>query len=89
MVFFGRPSWVAAAATVAALLLWLPLSAEARERDVPGDSPLPAAVSPGHAQLNDTVLSGALASAAGPSRPTRAYTTADGQSVNVRVSKDY
>jgi hypothetical protein len=89
VVFFGRPSWVAAAATVAALLLSMPLSAQARERDVPGNSPLPAAVSPAHIHLNDTVLTGAVASAAGPSRPTRAYSTADGQSVSVRVSRAY
>jgi hypothetical protein len=88
VVFFGRPSWVAAAAAVAALLS-MPLSAAARERDVPGERPLPPAVGAAHAQLNDTVLSGAVASAAGVSGPTRAYTTSDGQSVRVRVSRAY
>ena len=67
----------------------MPLPAEARERDLPGESPLPRAISPSHAHLNDTVLTGPIASAAGPSRPTRAYTTTDGQSVNVRVSRAY
>ena len=89
MVFFGRPSWVAAAATVAALLLWMPLSAEARERDLPADGPLPSGLASAHVHLNDTVLTSALASAAGAAGPTRAYTTADGQSVSVRVSRAY
>jgi hypothetical protein len=89
VVFFGRPSWVAAAATVAALLLFLPLSAEARERDVPGEQPLAADATHAHSHLNDTVLSGPVANAAGASGPTRAYTTADGQSVSVRVSRAY
>ena len=39
--------------------------------------------------LNDTVLSGPVASAAGVSGPTRAYTTSDGHNVSVRVSRAY
>lgn len=67
----------------------MPLSAAARERDVPGERPLPAASAATHAQLNDTVLEGPVASAAMASAPTRAYTTAEGQSVRVRVSRAY
>jgi hypothetical protein len=88
VVLFGRPSWVAAAATVAALLA-MPLSAAARERDVPGEWAAPAGVAPSHDHLKDTVLSGPVASAAGVSGPTRAYTTADGHRVSVRVSRAY
>jgi hypothetical protein len=88
VVFFGRTHWVAAAATVAALHA-MPLSAAARERELPGEQPLHSGVAPAHVHLNDTVLAGAVASAAGPSRPTRAYTTSDGQSVDVRVSRAY
>jgi hypothetical protein len=88
VVFFGRLSWVAAAATVAAVLS-MPLPAAARERDVPGERPLPAAAAPVHAHLKDTVLEGTVASAASASGPTRAYTTPDGQSVKVSVSRAY
>jgi hypothetical protein len=88
VVFFGRPSWLAAAATVAAALS-MPLPAAARERDAPGERALPGAAAPTHAHLNDTVLEGPVASAAIASAGTRAYTTADGQSVRVRVSRAY
>ena len=88
MVLFGRPSWVAAAAAAAALLA-MPLSAAARERDVPGEWAAPAGVAPSHEHLKDTVLREPVASAAGLSGPTRAYTTSDGQSVSVRVSRAY
>jgi hypothetical protein len=73
----------------AAVLLAFPLAASARERDVPGERPLPTMAAPAHLHLNDTVLEGAVASAAGASGPTRAYTTSDGQRVRVRVSRAY
>lgn len=46
-------------------------------------------VAPDHAHLNDTVLEEPVATAASVSGPTRAYTTTDGHSVRVRVSRAY
>jgi hypothetical protein len=83
-----RPSAYATAFGLA-VLLTSPRAASARERDMPGEQPLPPVIAPAHAHLNDTVLAGPVASAAGPSGPTRAYTTSDGQSVRVRVSRAY
>jgi hypothetical protein len=70
------------------VLLALPPAATARERDVPGSGVAPV-TAPAHDHLHDTVLDRPVASAAGPSRPTRAYTTSDGQRVSVRVSRAY
>ena len=72
-----------------AVLLVLPPAASARERDVPGERPLPTMAAPAHAHLNDTVLEGPVASAASAYGPTRAYAISDGQSVGVRVSRAY
>ena len=71
------------------MLLAFPAAASARERDVPGARPLPTMAAPTHVHLNDTVLEGAVASAANASGPTRAYTTSDGHKVRVRVSRAY
>ena len=61
-----------ATAVGAAVLLAFPAAASARERDVPGARPLPTMAAPTHVHLNDTVLEGAVASAANTSGPTRA-----------------
>ena len=85
VVFSGRRPLLAAAATVAALLL-MPSPASARERDVPRARALPV---PAHAHLNDTVLERPVARAASLSAGTRAYVTSDGGSVDVSVSRAY
>jgi hypothetical protein len=83
-----RPGALATAVGVAVLLSVSP-AATARERHVPGERPLPPMVAPDHEHLHDTVLEGPVATAAGASGPTRAYTTTDGHRVRVRVSRAY
>ncbi|MBA3261102.1 MAG: hypothetical protein H0T69_01235 [Thermoleophilaceae bacterium] len=77
-------------AAATALLLAFPVSAAARERDVPSPGPLPAGAQLG--QFDSTVLqsdAGAMrtARAAGPA--PRRYATPDGYSVAVEASSDY
>ena len=73
----------------AAVLLVLPLPAQARERDVPQAGPLPAAATIGHPQ--DALLERAapLAGAARARRPARVYSSPDGYRVEVEASSRY
>jgi hypothetical protein len=86
----GRPIAFAAAAVIAALLA-LPLSAAAaRERDLPGATPMPPAAVMDH--LEDRVFEGPAPHAARIARAgadTRSYLTDDGHRVEIEVSPSY
>jgi hypothetical protein len=71
--------------------LALPLPAQAGEREVPGQGPLPAGIGLGH--VRDTVIPaapGAMARSAGLRSGARTtYTTSDGHAVELQVSASY
>jgi hypothetical protein len=78
------------AAVAAALVLASPVSAAARERDVPHPGPLPAGTA--LEQIDDTVLQsevGAMRAARAASPTARHYATPDGYQVAVEASSAY